>query len=149
MSAANHVHVVGKMPRVGIEVARRARPATDAPVVRHAHLQEIRQRSVNIQADVFRRNVVRSDIPVVAAPAECGMKCVQGGPAERVRVAQGYRLRSLPVARGRRRERVLAVEHRGILVLRQEIPSIEGVFAFCTQSIREMNCSSSPVAGMP
>ena len=112
MPAADHVHVVGHLERVDVEMSRGAGSAEGAESAGNREQQEVGHGAVHVDPEQRRidRNIRR---PAVIAPAvEGDVERVQRSRAEGVVVADGHRLRHLEVAGLRGGQQILAVVGR-------------------------------------
>ena len=132
MAPADHIHVVGHVVAVEVEMPRGARSAEGAESAGHAHQQEVRHGAVHVDSEQGRvdGNIRR---PAVVTPTVEGeVKRVQRCRSEGVVVPDRDRLGAFEVARLCGGEHVLTVVGGRILEVIEEVPSKQGVlFGVC------------------
>ena len=128
MAPADHIHVVGHVVAVEVEMPRGARSAEGAESAGYAHQQEVRHGAVDVDSEQGRvdGNIRR---PAVVTPTVEGeVKRVQRCRSEGVVVPDRDRLGAFEVARLCGGEHVLTVVGGRILEVIDEVSSEQSVF---------------------
>ena len=132
-------------------MSRGAGAAVRGEAARHArNQQEVRHRAVHRGPEIgpVDRKIRRPAI--VAHAVEADVERVEHGRAERVGVADGADCASSKLPGDVVVSRLLPLNTGGFVQCIAEISSIDAcASSFSTQSMRPMNCCSSPVCGMP